>query len=136
MPTAPNSDRRPIWRSRAWMPGFSLALGALIFAAFAVGGDVAGGAICFGIMALVAAAFLLGRRSETLQGLGGPGRDERWAMIDLRATALAGAVVIAALIAGWLWEVAHGDDGSPYVELLAVSGIAYILAVALLRVRS
>jgi hypothetical protein len=28
------------------------------------------------------------------QGIGGPGRDERWAMIDLRATAVAGAITI------------------------------------------
>jgi hypothetical protein len=118
------------------MPGFSLTLGLLIFAAFAIGGDVAGGAICLGIMAFVGAVFLVGSRSETLQGLGGPGRDERWAMIDLRATALAGLVLITALIAAWLWEIAHGDDGSPYGQLLAIGGLAYILAVALLRVRS
>ena len=35
------------------------------------------------------------RRSETLSGLGGPGRDERWAMIDLRATRSPGIVLIA-----------------------------------------
>ena len=36
--------------------------------------------------------FLIGgARSETLAGLGGPGRDERWAVIDIRATAFSGA---------------------------------------------
>jgi hypothetical protein len=30
---------REFWRSRWWMPGFSLFLGALLFAAFAIGGE-------------------------------------------------------------------------------------------------
>ena len=30
---------KPFWRSRWWMPGFALALGAAIFAAFAIGGN-------------------------------------------------------------------------------------------------
>ncbi len=56
-------------------------------------------------------------------------------MIDLRASAFAGLVVIAVLFGEWLWELSQGDDGSPYGQLLAVGGIAYILAVALLRSR-
>jgi hypothetical protein len=128
---------KPFWRSRWWMPGFSLALGAAIFAAFAIGGNAGQGVLSFGVMAAVAALFLLfGGRSETLRGLGGPGRDERWAAIDLRASAFAGLVVIAAIIGAWLWEIASGDDGSPYGQLGAVAGLAYIAAVATLRVRS
>jgi hypothetical protein len=128
-------DKR-FWRSRWWMPLFSLALGAAMFGAFAIGGDAGQGALSFGVMAAVAALFWFGGRSETLRGLGGPGRDERWAAIDLRASAIAGFVVITAIIGGWLWEVANGDDGSPYVQLGAVGGIAYIAAVAFLRRRS
>ena len=85
---------REIWRSRWWMPAFALFLGALMFVAFAIGGDAGQGAISFGIMAALAAMFAFGRRSETLQGIGGPGRDERWELIDLRATALTGMVLI------------------------------------------
>jgi hypothetical protein len=117
------------------MPAFSLGLGAVVFVAFALGGDVADGAISFAVFAVMAAAFAFGTRSETLQGLGGPGRDERWAMIDLRATAFAGLVLILAVIGAWLWEIAHGRDGSPYGWLGAVAGIAYIIGVALLRWR-
>jgi hypothetical protein len=84
----------------------------------------------------LAALFLFGSRSETLRGLGGPGRDERWAMIDTRATAFAGAVLIGAVIALWLWEVAHGRDANPYAPLGAVAGLAYVVAVAWLRWRS
>jgi hypothetical protein len=74
-------------------------------------------------------------RSETLGGLGGTSRDERWAAIDLRASAFGGFVVLIATIGAWLYELAEGRDGSPYGELLAVGGIAYIVAVAFLRRR-
>ena len=57
-------------------------------------------------------------------------------MIDLRATAFAGLVVIVTLIVAWLVNIARGHDGSPYGQVLAIGGIAYILAVALLRWRS
>src|SRR4051812_25237444 len=58
-----------LFRSRWWMPGFCLFLGALIFVAFAVGGSPGDGAVSFAVMALLGAVFLFGRRSETLQGL-------------------------------------------------------------------
>jgi peptidoglycan/LPS O-acetylase OafA/YrhL len=132
---AMHTRRRQWWRSRWWMPSFSLALGALIFAALAVGGNAADGVKAFAVMAGVAAVFALGNRSDTLRGLGGPDRDERWAMIDLRATAFAGLVVIIALIGAWLLELARGDDGSPYGQLLAIGGIAYVAAVAVARWR-
>jgi hypothetical protein len=60
----------------------------------------------------LAALFFFARRSETIQGLGGPGRDERWALIDLTATALAGTVVLLVLVGCWLYELASGRDGS------------------------
>jgi hypothetical protein len=132
MPTA----RRELWRSRWWMPGFSLFLGALMLGAFWIGGKPGDGVAAFGAMAAVAALFAFGGRSETLRGLGGPGRDERWAMIDLRATAFAGVVTILAIIGAWLVAIASGEDGSPYGQLGAVAGIAYIVGVALLRWRS
>ena len=135
MPTGTHEARRPFWRSRWWMPAFCIALGALIFAAFAIGGDVGSGAISFAVLAAVAAAFAFGTRSETLQGLGGPRRDERWAMIDVHASALAGLVTILVIIGAWLWQIAHGRDGSPYGQLMAVAGVAYIVALAVINRR-
>jgi len=44
-------------------------------------------------------------------------------------------VLICALIGCWLWAIADGRDGSPYGQLMAVTGIAYIAGVALLRWR-
>jgi hypothetical protein len=127
---------RDITRSRWWMPAFALLIGVIMFVAFAIGGDVTGGAISLAIMAGAGALFLFGRRGETLRGIGGPERDERWEMIDLRASAFAGLVVIAVLIGSWLWELAHGDDGSPYGQVMAVGGLAYIAAIAFARWRS
>ena len=136
MQMAPEARGRPWYRSRWWMPTFSLALGALMFGAFAIGGDAGEGVFAFGVMAALAALFYFGRRSDTLQGLGGPGRDERWAMIDLQASAAAGLVLISVVIGAWLYEIAAGRDGSPYGALGAVAGLAYILAVVVLRRRS
>ena len=132
MQTAMNSW----WRSRWWAPLYSVGLGAIVFAAFAIGGNAGDGAKAFALFLVVAALFWFGSpRSDTLGGLGGTGRDERWAAIDLRASAFAGLVVIVANIAAWLWEIANGDDGEPYAQLCAVAGVAYILAIAFLRWR-
>ena len=129
------SDR--IFRSRWWLPAVSLALGAIMFAAFAIGGNTGDGLQAFAVMAAIAALFAFGAsRSETLGGLGGPGRDERWAMIDLRASALAGFVLITVVIGAWLYEIANGDDGEPYTQLGAIAGVAYVIALAVGRARS
>jgi hypothetical protein len=87
--------RREWWRSRWWMPGFSLFLGGFVLLAFWLGDNLREGLFGFAVLAGFGALFLIGSRSETLRGLGGPGRDERWASIDLRATAFAGLVVRA-----------------------------------------
>ena len=118
------------------MPLLSLALGGVVFAAMAVGGNPGDGLKSLSVFVVVASVFALGGRSDTLRGLGGPGRDERWSMIDLRATAFAGSVVTAVLIGAWLWELSRGRDGGPYGQVLAVGGLAYLVAIAVLRWRS
>jgi hypothetical protein len=127
---------KPFYRSRWWMPAFSVFLGLLMLGAFWLGDEPEEGFISLGIMAALGALFFFGGRSETLRGLGGPGRDERWAKIDVHATALAGSVVIAVIIGAFLVEVASGRDGSPYAALGAVGGLAYVIAVVVLRARS
>lgn len=134
--TGDRTGRRAVWRSRWWTPGVCILLGSLVFAALAVGGDTASGAGAFGVMAVVAAVFALGRASDTLSGLGGPGRDERWASIDVHATAFAGMVMVVAVLGGWLWELARGGDGSPYGQLGALGGVAYVIAIVVLRART
>jgi pimeloyl-ACP methyl ester carboxylesterase len=62
-------------------------------------------------------------------------RDERFAQIDLRATAVAGLSLIITLIVSWLVEIARGHSGSPYYWLCAIGGLAYALAIAFFRWR-
>ena len=125
-----------VFRSRWWMPAFSVALGVAILVAGWAGGDLAFGLFGLGLMTVFGAMFLFGGRSETLSGLGGPGRDERWQAIDLRATAGAGLVLICVVIGAWLWEIGNGRDGSPYTQLGAIAGVSYVVAVAIVRWRS
>ena len=99
-----------------------------------------GGSLSAGVYGLVVLAvfglalLLLTGRSETLRGLT-IGRDERFAQIDLRATAVAGLVLIITVIVAWLVEIARGHSGNPYGWLGAIGGVAYILAVAFFRWR-
>jgi len=86
-------------------------------------------------MAFAGAVFLFGGRSETIRGLRGDGRDERFAQIDLQATALSGVVLIIALIVAFVVEVARGPGGNPYSWLLAVAGLSYLVAVVIQRWR-
>lgn len=126
------SRRQPKW----FMPTFCVFLGCLMLAAFWIGGKPGVGLAALGVMAGLGLVFAVGGRSETVRGLRGDGRDERWALIDMHATALTGLVLIVALIAAFLWEVAHGRDGAPYTQLCAIGGVAYAGFVALLRARS
>jgi hypothetical protein len=79
---------------------------------------------------------LFGGRSDLVRGLRGDGRDEYWARIDVHATAVTGYLVIAAIIVMCLWEWGHGRGGEPYVQLGGMSGVAYVVALAVLRWRA
>ena len=126
-----------LYRTRWLMPAFCVLLAALIFAACAIGGNAGDGATSAAVLLVVGAVLYFGgRRSETLAGLGGPGRDERWQHIDVHATALTGVVLICVIIGAWLVEIAKGHDGNPYGQLGAVGGLSYIAAVVFLRRRS
>ena len=87
-------------------------------------------------MAVIGLGILLGGRSDMIRGLRGDGRDEYWQRLDVHATALAGNVAIGAILFMCAWEWAHGRDGSPYVQLGALSGVAYVVALGVLRWRS
>jgi hypothetical protein len=127
---------KAIYRSRWYMPAFSVLLGLLMLGAFALGGNTGDGLAALGVMVALAAGILVFGRSETVRGLSGPGRDERWAKIDITASALTGMVLICVIIGAFLVEVAQGDDGEPWSQLAAVGGVSYVIAVALLRWRS
>jgi len=126
---------RGIVRSKWFLPSFSLALGLVMLAVSWLGGNLGEGLISLAVLAGFGLLILLAGRSETIRGLRGDGRDERFAQIDLQATAVAGLAVIVALIVAWLVATARGQSGSPYDWLLAIGGLAYALAVAYFRWR-
>jgi hypothetical protein len=126
---------RALCRSKWFLPLFALALGGMMFGAQAIGGHPGSGLVSLGILAFTGAIFLFGGRSETIRGLRGDGRDERFQRIDIHATAFAGTVVITAVIAGFVVEMARGHDGNPYTWLGAVGGVAYLAALVLMRLR-
>jgi len=129
------SRSRAVTRSKWFLPSFSLVLGLIILAASWLGGQPGAGVISLAGLTAFGLLFLLAGRSETIRGLRGDGLDERFAQIDLQATAVAGLAVIVTLIVAWLVATARGQSGSPYDWLLAIAGLAYALAVAWFRWR-
>jgi hypothetical protein len=124
-----------IMRSKWFLPLFSLGLGVVVLAVSWAGGSLSSGLISLAVMAGFGLFILLSGRSETIRGLRGDGRDERFAQIDLQATAVAGLVLIVTLIVAWLTQIAQGHSGSPYTWLCAIGGLSYALAVAFFRWR-
>ena len=124
-----------ITKSKWFLPLFAVALGLLTFVAQWIGGNPRSGLVSFAILAGAGLVLLLGGRSETIRGLRGDGRDERFREIDIHATALAGIAVITALIIAFLVELARGHNGNPYSWLGAIGGITYIAAIITFRFR-
>jgi hypothetical protein len=122
-------------KSKWFLPLFAVALGLIMLAAQWAGGHPESGLGSLGIMAAFGALVLLGGRSETIRGLRGDGRDERFRQIDIHATAIAGVAVITAIIVAFLVELARGHDGNPYGWLGAIAGLAYLAAIIFLRIR-
>src|SRR5215831_12247550 len=124
-----------ITKSKWFQPLFAVALGLLVFVAQWIGDDPRSGLVSFAILAGAGLLLLLGGRSETIRGLRGDGRDERFRRMDIHATALAGLAVITAVIVAFLVEVARGHSGDPYSWLGAIGGITYIAAIIIFRFR-
>jgi hypothetical protein len=126
---------RPQSGQKWLIPLFCFAFGCLVLLVGWLGGQLVSGLIGLVVMAAFGLFVAAAGRSETIRGLRGDGRDERFAQIDLRATAITGLVLITAVIVAFLVEIARGHDGAPYTWLGALSGLTYILAVAYLRWR-
>ena len=124
-----------VMRSKWFMPAFCLGLGGVVLLVGWLGGQLGTGVFGLAVMAAFGLFFLLVTgRSETVRGLT-TGRDERFAQIDLKATAVAGLVLIITLIVAWLVEIARGHSGEPYSWLGAIGGLSYALAFAFFRWR-
>ena len=131
-----NKDcNRGIFRSKWFLPSFSLVLGLVILAVSWLGGSPGAGVISLAIMVAFGLFVLLAGRSETIRGLRGDGRDERFRKIDIHATALAGLAVTISVIAASIVELARGRGPGPYGWLAVVGGLTYVVAVIVLRIR-
>lgn len=124
-----------VHKTRWFLPLFAVGLGVVFLVALWAGGERQGGVEALAVMSALAVVFLVGGRSDLIRGLRGDGRDEYWQRIDVHATAIAGQVVIGLILGMCAWEWGHGRDGSPYVQLGALAGVAYILALGFLRWR-
>jgi hypothetical protein len=130
-----NRRSQAMTRSKWFTPLICLGLGVVVFAVSWLGGSLSGGLISFAVIAAFGLGLLLlTGRSETVRGLT-TGRDERFVQLDLRATALAGLVMLLAVVVGWLVAVARGQNGHPYDWLLVAFGLAYLIAFAFFRWR-
>lgn len=116
-------------------PALCVLFGLVFLLAFLASHQPLAGALALAVM--VAAGVLsvvLGRYSETVRGLMDR-QDERIVSIDQRAITGAAMVMVLALIAGTVVEVARGHSGAPYTWLAAVFGLTYLGALAVLRLR-
>jgi hypothetical protein len=123
-------------RSRWFMPAFAVALGVVFFVAQWIGGHPGAGLVSLAIMAAFAAGLLaLEGRSGTAAIMTRPGRDERARSIDMAATAFAGVVLISVIIVAVMVQLARNENPSPYAQLGAVAGIAYLVALGVMQRR-
>jgi hypothetical protein len=122
--------------SRFVLPVIWFAYGAVLLVLQIHAGRWIGGAVSMAIMVLLAALLTLGGRSETIRGLRGDGRDERMALIELRASAFSGAVLGAAIVVAFMIELGRGHDGSPYIYFAGAAFLAYTSAILYQRFRS
>jgi hypothetical protein len=122
-------------RQRWLIPAVALLIGVVYLVAGWLGADLSFGVVGLLIMTGTAIALLvLGHYSETVAGLLDR-RDERINSLDMQASMVAGMAVIAAVIAGFVIEIARGQDGSPYSMLGAIGGGSYVIALVVLRLR-
>ena len=102
-------------RSKWFLPAFCVAMGVVLLdCVLDRRRRAAAGSTSWRTMTGFGLVILLAGRSETVRGLRGDGRDERFRTIDIHATAFAGTVLVFALIGAWVVELARGHDGSPY----------------------
>jgi hypothetical protein len=122
------------WRSRWLGPVLTIALGGVILAALATDGDLEGGLVWFAIFAALAALDALSLRFAGIRQAE-LAEDERDAMINTRAMAIAGTVFVLLLTGCIVFELVRGHDPSPYTQLMAVGGASYAVALLVLRRR-
>jgi hypothetical protein len=112
------------------VPGAALAIAAWI------GGDpyLAVALVAFYLVCSVIMYLWSGRGSDVAAIMRVQG-DERQKMIDLQATAAAAFAVLAFCLGGMVAGLARGGTGMPWALILAVGGVSYAVALAVIRRR-
>jgi hypothetical protein len=123
-------------RTKWFLPLFSVALGVGFLTALWVGGDPVQGLISLAIMAGLGVFLLVAGGSETVRGLRGDGKDERFARIDLVATAIAGNVLIGMILALCAWEWPMVATGIRTCRSARSPALSTSCRVVVLRLRS
>lgn len=124
-------------RLKTWVIPFTmLVIGGVYLVAAWVGGNPGLGVGMAAIMVAVAALLLAGGRSEVVRLLRGQPTDEMWRSFDVRATLFASFVLIVVMVGAFVYEIARGQDGQPYVLLCSVGGVSYLAALIWFRLRS
>jgi len=113
----------------------TVGLGAVILVAEVMNENLASGLVWFAVMATLGALYAYGGRFEAVRQARGEEEDEREWLINTRAMALAGTVLVVLLTGAIVFELARGDDPSPYTQLMAVGGASYAIALLVLRRR-
>ena len=135
MSTSKTSNRATPLTRRYAIPGAAVLAGLAYFVAGVLGDDLRFGAVGLAVMVGVAGVFaLVARWSETAAGLRDR-TDERINEIDRSASLVAGMTVLLVALTMFVVEIAQGKDGSPYSELCAVGGVAYVVALIWMRYR-
>ncbi len=117
------------------IPVFAIGAGLAYLVAAPVAGNAELGLAMLAIMVAAGVGFLVAARwSETARGLMDR-KDERINAIDKDATVFAAGVLLLAILAMAVWELAHGRNGEPYTALGGLAGLTYLVSLAWLRFR-
>lgn len=130
-----NAAKNSPSNTRWVLPGTAALIGLAYLAAGIAGGEVIFGVGGLVLMLTVAIGLLVASRwSETVGGLLDR-EDERINQLDASATLFAGAALILAVLVMFIVEIAQGKDGSPYYQLGALAGVAYLGGLVFQRLR-
>ena len=124
----------PTTNNKGWaVPLVCVLLGLAFLAVFWISGNPGAGLGSLAVMVGYGLLLLVGGRSEIVRTLRGQAPDERYGMFDLRATAITGTVTLSVLVGATLYELARGQDPSPYVTIIAIAAVTYLAALLWLR---
>ena len=119
-------------REPRWMfVAYSTVLGLVVGAAAWIGGE----RLFAALAVVILFAFGLIASVTPFGTLKGSSQDEREKAVGSEAALISYYVLIAAVLIGWLVELAHGDSGAPYVWLAALGGATYAGALLVLNAR-